>query len=145
VQYFLGRFDYAMDARGRLPVPPRYRDAFALGAVLSQGLPEPCLRLYTAQSFEQQAALYTSEPATRRAGRVTRHAFFARSFSVDLDRQGRILVPAPLRAFAGLEGNVTVVGGGEWLELWDPGRFDVEMAAVDGELESTLEAVEPRP
>ncbi len=133
-----------MDGRGRVPVPPRYRDLLARGAVLSQGSPDTCLRLYTAESFEQQAALYTNEPPTRKAGRITRHAFFTRSFAVELDRQGRILVPGPLRAFAGLDGNVVVVGAGEWLEIWNPERFEAEMAVVDDELESTLESVELR-
>jgi MraZ protein len=144
VQYFLGRFDYAMDDRGRVPVPPRYRELLSKGGVLSQGSPDPCLRLYTLEGFEGQAALYASEPGTRRAGRVARHGFFARSFHVELDRQGRILVPAHLRAFAGLESNVIVVGAGEWLEIWSPQRFEAEMTAVDDQLESTLEALEPR-
>lgn len=142
--YFLGRYEYALDARGRVPVPPRYRDALARGAVISQGSPDQCLRLYTAESFEEQAALYTSEPATRRVGRVARHAFFTRSFGVELDRQGRILIPAPLRTFAGLESNVIVVGAGEWLEVWDPERFEAEMTVVDDELEKTFESMEPQ-
>ena len=145
MEYFLGRYDYAMDDRGRVPVPPRYRDQFARGAVLSQGSPDTCVRLYTAESFEQQAALYASEPSTRRAGRITRHAFFSRSFSVELDRQGRLLIPAALRSYAGLEANAIVVGAGEWLEIWSPERFEVEMAVVDEQLETTLEAMEPKP
>lgn len=143
--YFLGKYEYAMDGRGRVPLPPRYRDLLARGAVLSQGSPDPCLRLYAAESFEQQAALYTSEPGTRRAGRITRHGFFARSFPVELDRQGRILIPAPLREHAGLEGNVVVAGAGEWLEIWSPDRFEAEMAVVDDQLENTLESMGPRP
>ena len=127
--YFLGRYDYAMDSRGRVPVPPRYRDAFARGAMLSQG-PDPCLRLFTIESFEQQAALYTKEPPLDRTGRVLRHAFFPRSFSVELDRQGRILIPSTLRGYARLEGNVVVAGAGEWLEIWNPEQFEAEMAAV---------------
>lgn len=142
--YFLGRYDYAMDARGRVPVPPRYRDVFTRGAVLSQG-PDSCLRLFTAESFDEQATLYTSQPATERAGRMTRRAFFAQSFSVELDRQGRILVPAPLRAYAALEGNVVVVGAGEWLEIWSPERLDAEMAAVGRQEESAAGSMEARP
>jgi MraZ protein len=125
--FFLGRYEYAMDVRGRVPVPPRYRDLFVRGAVLSQG-PDPCLRLFTQDSFDQQAALYTAEPATERSGRTTRRSFFAQSFSVELDRQGRILIPGALRQYAGLESNAIVVGAGEWLEIWDPGRFESEMA-----------------
>ena len=128
MQYFLGRYEYAMDGRGRMPVPPRFRDAFAVGAVLTQG-PDPCLRLFTSQSFEQQAELYTSESAREPVGRRSRRDFFANSFSVDLDGQGRILVPGPLRAYAGLEGSVLVAGAGEWLELWNPERFQSEQTA----------------
>ena len=63
---------------------------------------------------------------------------------VELDRQGRILIPAPLREYAGLDGTVVVVGSGEWLEIWNPELFEAEMAVVDDELEHTLESVEPR-
>ncbi len=116
-----------MDGRGRVPVPPRYRDAFAVGAVLTQG-PDPCLRLFPGESFDEQAALYTSGPATEGKARATRRSFFANSFSVELDGQGRILVPGPLRAYAALEGSVVVSGAGEWLEIWAPERFESAMA-----------------
>ena len=128
MQFFLGRYEYAMDGRGRVPLPPRYRDAFAVGAVLSQG-PDPCLRLFTGESFREQAALYTSDPATEETARSTRRAFFANSFSVELDGQGRILVPGPLRGYAALDGNVVVSGAGEWLEIWSPERFESAMNA----------------
>ena len=127
-QYFLGRYEYAMDDRGRVPIPPRYRDLFALGAKLNQG-PDPCLRLFTAESFDQQAQLYTREDATERSGRMTRRLFFANCFSVELDKQSRILVPAPLRAYARLEGNVIIVGAGEWLEIWNPEQFEEQMGS----------------
>ena len=127
MQYFLGRYEYAMDERGRVPVPPRYRDLFLRGAVLNQG-PDSCLRLFTEESFEQQASLYTSQPAIERSGRMTRHGFFANCFSVEPDRQGRILIPAPLREYAELQGSVIVAGAGEWLEIWSPDAFTTEMA-----------------
>ncbi len=126
MQYFLGRYEYAMDERGRVPVPPRYRDLFLRGAVLNQG-PDSCLRLFTEESFEQQASLYTGQPAIERSGRVTRHGFFANCFSVEPDRQGRILIPAPLREYASLQGTVIVAGAGEWLEIWSPEAFTTEM------------------
>lgn len=129
-QYFLGRYDYSMDERGRVPVPPRYREAFLRGAVLNQG-PDPCLRLFTEESFRQEAELHTSRPATARGARMTRHAFFANSFSVEPDRQGRILIPAPLREYASLDGAVIVAGAGEWLEIWNPEQFEREMSAAE--------------
>jgi MraZ protein len=129
VQYFLGRYDYAMDDRGRVPLPPRYRDAFAHGAMLNQG-PDPCLRLFTADNFDQQAQLYTREDATEEPARQIRRSFFANCFSVELDKQGRILIPAPLRAYARLDANVLISGAGEWLEIWNPDDFEAGMSAT---------------
>ncbi len=130
MQYFLGRYDYAMDDRGRVPLPPRYRELFSRGAMISQG-PDPCLRLFTQETFERQAELYTSLPAIEREGRMTRMAFFSNSFSVELDKQGRILIPAALRAYAGLESSVVISGSGEWLGIWNPDRFQAALSEAE--------------
>lgn len=140
--YFLGRYEYSMDERGRVPLPPRYRDLLARGLVLTQGSPDPCLRVYDLESYEAQAAQYTGEPAIRHRGRLVRRGFFSSSFPADLDRQGRVLVPPQLRGYAGLEGSVVIIGAGEWLEIWDPERLDAAMAVVDEEFEGTLESLE---
>lgn len=142
--YFHGEYTYSMDGRGRLPLPPRFRDAFARGAVLTQGSPDLCIRVYPQESYDEQASLYTLEPLTRLKGRRIRRGFFARSFEADLDAQGRILVPGRLRDFAGLEGNAVVVGTAECLEIWDPERWSVENELVEEQLESMLESVEPK-
>jgi MraZ protein len=117
-----------MDDRGRVPLPPRYRDLFVHGAMLNQG-PDPCLRLFTTEAFDQQAQLYTREDATEEAARETRRSFFANCFSVEPDRQGRVLIPPPLRAYAQLEGNVMVAGVGEWLEIWNARLFEERMGS----------------
>jgi len=141
--HFLGTSEYAMDERGRVPLPPRYRDAFREGIVLSQGSPDPCLRVYTQSSFEDQAREWTATSAMRRKGRDLRK-LFSRSFEVELDKQNRILIPAPLRSYAGLEGKVLVIGAGECLEIWDPDAYAREMLRVDADLETTLETIEAR-
>ena len=141
---FLGTFDYAMDERGRLPLPPRYRDAFRDGIVLSQGSPDKCLRLYTDAAFTALASEYTAESAMRRAGRDLRSVFFSRSIHSELDKQNRILIPGPLREYAGLSAKVLVVGAGEYLEIWSPASYDEQVARVDAELAATLESIEPR-
>ena len=142
--YFLGTFDYAMDERGRLPLPPRYRDAFRDGIVLSQGSPDRCLRLYTDAHFANLASEYTSETALHQRGRDLRAVFFSRSVHAELDKQNRILIPAPLREYAGLSAKVLVVGAGEYLEIWSPATYESEMARVDSQLATLLESVEPR-
>ena len=137
---FLGAFEYAMDERGRVPIPPRYRDAFRDGIVLSQASPDRCLRLYTTAAFEQQAAQYTAESSLSRNGRDLRRAFFSRCMDLELDKQNRVLIPAHMREFAALSGKVLLIGSGEWFELWAPDAYATEMTRVDQDLPDTLES-----
>ncbi len=133
-----------MDERGRLPLPPRYRDAFREGIVLSQGSPDRCVRISTQLAFHQQASDYTAESPLHRKGRTLRRVLFGRTHDAELDKQNRVLIPAPLREYAGLTGKVLVVGAGEYLEVWAPDEYEAEMSRADEQLESTLESIETR-
>ena len=73
------------------------------GVILTQGSPDSCIRAYPTNGFEEQAALYMSEPATTRAAASARRAFFSNAYPAELDRQGRVLIPQTLRDWAGLE------------------------------------------
>jgi MraZ protein len=128
---FLGKHDYAMDERGRLPMPPRYRDALMQGIILTQGTPDRCIRAYPLQNFEEQAALYMNEPVTTKNGRVMRRAFFSGAFQAELDRQGRVLIPPLLRQWANLETQVVVVGTGEGIEIWNAADFESAIGAEE--------------
>ena len=141
---FLGTYEYAMDERGRLPLPIRFREALSGGIILTQGAPDPCVRAFPAASLEAQAELYMSEPGTRRKGRLLRRAFFGRSYPAELDRQGRVLIPTPMRRWGNLESQVVVVGVGEGFEIWDARTFEEVMAAEAEAYEQTLESVERR-
>jgi MraZ protein len=135
---FLGRHDYSMDERGRVPMPPRFREALMQGIILTQGAPDHCLRAYPANGFETQAAEYTNEPITSRVGRVLRRGFFSGAYHAELDRQGRVLVPPVLRQWAGLEGQVVVVGTGEGIEIWNAGEFEAALSQEEAEFRQTL-------
>lgn len=137
---FLGTFDYAMDERGRVPLPPRYRDAFRDGIVLSQGSPDRCVRVSTLTAFSQQATTHTAESPLHRRGRDLRRVLFPRTYEVELDKQNRVLIPAQLREWARLTAKVLVLGTGEWVEIWSPEEYATEMARVDAEIETTMEA-----
>ena len=138
---FLGKHDYSMDERGRVPMPPKFRDALGQGIILTQGTPDRCVRAYPTDAFEEQASLYMQSPITTRTGRVSRRAFFSGAYQAELDRQGRVLVPPPLRQLANLEGQgpVVIVGIGEGIEIWNAEDFATALAGEEDEFLQALE------
>ncbi len=95
-------------------------------------------------AFEEQAQVYLQEPVTRLKGRLVRRAVFSRCHQVEVDAQGRILIPPALRRYAGLERDVVVIGAGECLEIWSPEALEAYLAQADEQLEPVLESLEPR-
>ena len=130
-----------MDDRGRVPLPPKYRDAFRAGVMLVQGSPDRCIRVYTPDEFTKESAQYTSLSAMQRKGRDLRRHWFSQAHDVQLDQQSRILVPAPLREHARLDSRVTISGCGDWLEMWAPELFRNDLDRIDEVLEMTQESV----
>ncbi len=136
---FLGTYEYAMDERGRVPMPPRFRDAFTGGVILTQGAPDHCIRAYPTAGFEEQAALYMQDPVTTRPGRVMRREFFSRAYPAELDKQGRVLVPNQLRTFAGLDAQIVIVGIGDGVEIWNAPDWQDARDSEQDEFTRTLE------
>src|SRR3990170_1836689 len=123
---FRGTYEHTVDDRGRVALPARYRHEFAEGVVLTLG-EEGCIEAYTPGGFADMSDLAAAEPATTREGRRSRRRFDAQSWDTELDRQGRILIPAKFREAAGLEGPVMIAGRRECLEIWSPQRWEREL------------------
>jgi len=131
-QNFRGEFDLTLDDRGRVPVPARYRHLFEQGATLVQGLLGQ-VELWTTEGYDAFSPEFTEESMTTEEGRRLRRQRFARAWDVELDRQGRVLIPAKLREKAALDGAAVVSGRGECLEIWNPERWEAEQARLDEE------------
>ena len=136
---FRGTFDHSLDNRGRMAVPARYRDVFAEGGVITQSA-DGCLELYTADEFDRTAEDLTRESASHQRGRRLRRALYGRSTEVELDGQGRILIPARFRESAQLAGQAVLLGRRECLEIWSPDVWESESTVVDREYAANLEA-----
>src|SRR3972149_2458309 len=91
---FRGTYEHTVDDRGRVAVPARYRHEFAGGVVLARS-PDGCVEVYTPEGYDEMSNLVTAEPAVHLKGRRLRRGVFADSWDAGLDRQGRILIPAP--------------------------------------------------
>ena len=115
---FLGEFQHSLDAKGRMILPAKFRDQLAAGAIITKGRGR-CLAVYTAEEFEDVAS-QVSEVAKRGAReRDAARVFFSGASDVQPDKQGRVAIPQTLRAYAGLERDVVVVGVYSRIEIWD--------------------------
>jgi MraZ protein len=126
---FLGQFTHHIDAKGRLTIPVRYRAALASGAYITQGF-ERNLIVYTTESFNLLAERATKLSNTNPEARAVRRLIFGRATEVNLDGSGRILIPPFLREYAILDGETTIVGAGEYFEIWSADAWDTELTSV---------------
>jgi MraZ protein len=124
---FLGQHAYTLDDKGRLTIPARFREELSSEIILTRGL-DRCLVVYPIDVWEELSRKVTSLPITDPRGRALRRVFFADAINAELDRQGRILIPERLRAYAGLElsSEVSIVGLDRFIELWSPARWEEE-------------------
>lgn len=130
--FFFGTFEHAIDERGRVAIPARYRRAFVDGGVLRVG-PEGAVEMYTLTTFDEevQRRLGAADGNSSRDARRTRRSFLPEAYSVEIDKQGRILVPPQIRDRANLGGKVLIIGCGDYLELWHPEAWAGEQAALE--------------
>lgn len=114
---FMGEHTHAMDDKGRLTIPAKFREELAYGAVITRGYDKD-LVLYTADTFKRlttRAELLSPTNPEHRA--LLRLTFSSASEAVP-DRQGRILVPPFLREYAGIQADCVIVGIGHAIEIW---------------------------
>jgi len=138
---FLGEFEYRIDEKGRLPLPPRFRQYFKDGVIVAPS-PEKCLSVYTIPEWTKMADGLTNGGLSPSKMRKIRRALFATAFQTEIDAQGRINLPVTLRMYAGLGGDIVVVGANNYLELWDKAAWEIEKADDLAEAWQILESLE---
>ena len=132
----VGQYDYAIDAKGRLNFPARFRDAMGETFIVTRWL-DHCLAAFPAEEFEKVAAKIEEKGLVK--GRRVSRMLYASAVEVTPDKQGRIQLTPRLLAHAGLEKDVTVVGMGRYAEIWNTAVWDErESAGEDGALEQAI-------
>jgi MraZ protein len=120
---FRGTFDLTLDAKNRLTVPSKLRAFFADGVVLAAGF-EPCVGVWVPEDYDRwtQSMLAGRDPFSPAVRKLQRH-FNSNALATELDGAGRVMVPRFLMEYAGLEREVSLVGTGPALELWERERW----------------------
>lgn len=114
---FMGEYNHTIDAKGRLIVPSKFRDALGDEFVITKGL-DGCLFVYDNKEWTAFEEKLKSLPLTNKDARQFVRFFLAGAANVEVDKQGRILVPSNLREFAKLSKEVVLVGIASRIEIW---------------------------
>jgi MraZ protein len=118
-QMFLGRYEHAIDEKGRVTIPVRYRELLENGAFVCQGF-DRNLMVLTASSFDQISERVNETSLTDPIARQLKRLIFSSAERCEFDRAGRLLLPQFLREAAQLEENAILVGVGDYFEIWSP-------------------------
>ena len=135
---FLGEHTHSVDEKGRLTIPSRYRALLEGGVVVTRGLDEN-LVLYPLEVWNEIAARIRATSRTDAAARSLRRRFFSGAVDLRVDGQGRILIPASLREFAGMDGEIVIAGVDDHLERETSPPYPVPLRGV----QVTLRLSEP--
>ena len=138
---FRGHFDYSLDAKNRLTVPPKFRATFSSGIVLAKGL-EPCIALWTPEQFDAWTDSFLSNlnPVSAERRKLTR--FFAgSSFDAELDSAGRVTLNGQLLSHAKIDKEVVLVGNLDHLEVWDRQTWQADQDQLADEIVGIAEGL----
>jgi MraZ protein len=140
----LGEHEHTIDDKNRLTLPSRFRQSFADGVVLTRGI-ESCLAVYTREGWDDfvRSRLAGLDRFSREA-RDMRRYLFSGTVVADLDKQGRVTLPAALMAKAELGRDVVVAGVGDYLEVWDRDAWRVQLEDVERRADVVAERLATR-
>lgn len=135
---FMGEYNHTIDAKGRLIIPSKFRDTLGDEFVVTKGL-DGCLFVYDNQEWTAFEEKLKALPLTNKDARKFVRFFLAGAGNVEVDKQGRILIPSNLREFAELEKDVVLVGVGSRIEIWSREKWESEASFDDDDMEDIAE------
>ena len=138
---FMSEYNHTLDTKGRLIIPAKFREILGEEFVITKGK-DGCLFVYANDDWNAFEQKLTSLPLINKEARQFARFFLAGAATVEVDKQGRILMPAHLREFAGLEKDVVLVGVGSRVEIWSKDKWENMNSDTDmDEITSTMEGL----
>lgn len=120
---FMGEYSHNIDAKGRIIVPSKFREGLGERFVITRGL-DQCLFAYPMNEWRTLEEKLKKLPLTKKDARAFTRFFFSGAVECELDKQGRINIPAPLRKYAAMEKECAVIGVSNRVEFWDASNWD---------------------
>ncbi len=134
----LGTHEHTIDDKNRLTLPARFRSTFASGVVVTRGL-DPCLVAYPREEWAASQSRIADLDTLSSEARTLQRVVYANAVEGDLDKQGRMLISARLKDYAGLTRDVVVAGVNDHLEIWDRAAWERELGRAEGRTSDVAE------
>jgi MraZ protein len=134
----LGEYKHNLDIKGRMAIPSKFRDKLTTGAIITRGI-DNCLFVFTSVEWEKLANKLVALPLAQANSRAFARLMLAGATDVELDTQGRILIPDYLRKYAGLKKEVVVAGLYNRIELWDEATWSAYKVKTESSSEEIAE------
>lgn len=123
VQMFMGEYNHTVDAKGRVIIPAKFRESLGDNFVITKGL-DGCLFVFARNEWTSFEEKLRTLPIANKDARKFARFFLAGAADIEVDKQGRALLPSTLREFAALEKDVVLVGVSSRVEIWSRERWE---------------------
>lgn len=123
--FFVGEYQVTFSGQGRIIVPKKIREALGGGKTftLTKGF-ESCLSGFRNSDWEKAASILISQSTLENRKEETKRHLFSSAAIIEIDTQGRFVIPKNLLDYAGLKNNATIIGVGDHFEIWEPQRWE---------------------
>lgn len=125
---FMGEHHHNIDDKGRIIIPSRFREALGKTFVITRGMDE-CLFVYPMEEWQLLEKKMENLPFTKKDARAFTRFFFSGASECELDKQGRSIIPATLRQYAGLSKECVVIGVSARVEIWSKESWEKYFSA----------------
>ncbi|MCF0145866.1 MAG: division/cell wall cluster transcriptional repressor MraZ [Eubacterium sp.] len=127
---FMGEYNHTVDSKGRLIIPAKFREELGESFVVTRGM-DGCLSIYSHEAWKKFEEKLSTLPLVNKQARTFTRFFVSGATNCELDKQGRILVPATLREYAGLVKDVVLAGNLDRIEVWSKERWTEHIDFTD--------------
>ncbi|MDI3546364.1 MAG: transcriptional regulator MraZ [Halanaerobiales bacterium] len=138
---FMGEYQHNMDSKGRVIIPAKFREDLGDKFVATRGL-DNCLFVYPMHEWSILEKKLTSLPITSKNARTFVRFFFSGATECELDKQGRVSIPANLREYGQLQKEIVIIGLANRIELWAKERWDNFLDSAEDSYEEIAAAME---
>lgn len=127
---FMGEHEHNLDERGRIAIPAKFRSKLGEAVVITRGF-DRCLLVYPIEVWQAISDKMATVSVANDDGRESLRFLFSRASDVEIDKQGRILIPASLRDYANIRDTVILIGMNTRFEIWDKATWEEVRARLD--------------